>query len=227
MPAILFDLDGTLLDTAADFTRVLNAMRADYGASPLASATVRERVSEGARAMVSLGFGLAEDDPLFEVRRLEFLQRYEHQLAVETVLFPGMEQVLEYIEGSGACWGIVTNKPALYTDKILAALGLATRCGTAVCPDHVTHRKPHPEALYLACKQLRKPVHDAIYIGDHRRDIEAGRRAGMTTVAAAWGYIRADDPPQSWGADHIVASAVELLPLLERLQRGRHAEPAV
>jgi len=220
MPAILFDLDGTLLDTAADFTRVLNEMRAAYGDPPLPFEAVRERVSDGARAMVSLGFLVGEDDPLFETRRQEFLRRYEQQLAVDTALFPGMEEVLAFIEASGTPWGIVTNKPALYTDKILLALGLAARCGAAICPDHVTHRKPHPEALYLACKQLRQPVYDAIYVGDHRRDIEAGRRAGMTTVAAAWGYSHADDPPQAWGADHVVANAAGLLPLFERLRRG-------
>jgi phosphoglycolate phosphatase len=219
LKAVLFDLDGTLLDTAIDFTTVLNAMLTERQLAPQSYDEVRKRVSDGARAVVSLGFQkLQEDDAEFQELLKEFLDRYLAQLAVSTTLFPGMNEVLDHIETRGLKWGIVTNKPARFTMPLLAAMGLDQRCATAICPDHVTDRKPHPEPIYLACKEIAcLPAH-AIYIGDHRRDIDAGRNASMRTVACAYGYVSAGDSAASWNADYIVDQALDLIPLINQLQ---------
>ncbi len=218
LKAVLFDLDGTLLDTAADFTTVLNAMLAEHQLAPQSYDEVRKRVSDGARAVVSLGFQQQEGDAGFQKLINDFLDRYLAQLAVSTTLFPGMNEVLDHIETRGLKWGIVTNKPARFTEPLLMAMGLDQRCATAICPDHVTNRKPHPEPIYLACKEIAcLPAH-TIYVGDHRRDIEAGRNASMRTVACAYGYVSAGDSAESWDADYIIAQARDLIPLINQLQ---------
>jgi len=217
LKAVLFDLDGTLLDTAVDFTAVLNAMLSERELAPQSYDEVRKRVSDGARAVVSLGFQQQEGDVGFQTLLDEFLDRYLAQLAVSTTLFPGMSEVLTHIEAHGMKWGIVTNKPARFTEPLLIAMGLAQRCATAICPDHVTNRKPHPEPIYLACKEIDcLPAH-TIYVGDHRRDIDAGRNASMRTVACAYGYISAGDSAESWGADYLVSQALDLIPLINQL----------
>ncbi|MDF1692942.1 MAG: HAD-IA family hydrolase [Zhongshania sp.] len=217
LKAVLFDLDGTLLDTAVDFTAVLNAMLIERDLAPQNYADVRKRVSDGARAVVSLGFQQQEGDVGFQTLLDEFLDRYLAQLAVSTTLFPGMSEVLAHIEALGMKWGIVTNKPARFTEPLLIAMGLEQRCATAICPDHVTNRKPHPEPIYLACKEIDcLPAH-TIYVGDHRRDIDAGRNASMRTVACAYGYISAGDSAESWGADYLVSQTLDLIPLINQL----------
>lgn len=215
--ALLFDLDGTLLDTAPDFEAVLNAMRADRNLPPLPAARVRETVSDGARALVTLGFGLAEDDAGFEVLRQELLARYADHLAVHTRLFPGMDGVLDALDARGLHWGIVTNKPSLYAAPLVDALGLASRCRALICPDHVRQRKPDPEGLLLACRQIGIEPTRALYAGDHRRDIEAGRNAGMRTIACAYGYVHQDEPATQWAADWTVQEAREILSVLGEL----------
>jgi 2-phosphoglycolate phosphatase len=217
LKAVLFDLDGTLLDTAVDFTAVLNAMLSERELAPQSYDKVRKRVSDGARAVVSLGFQQQEGDAGFQALLDEFLDRYLAQLAVSTTLFPGMSEVLTHIESLGMKWGIVTNKPARFTEPLLAAMGLDQRCATAICPDHVTNRKPHPEPIYLACKEIDcLPAH-TIYVGDHRRDLDAGRNASMRTVACAYGYVSAGDSAESWAADYLVAQALDLIPLINQL----------
>ncbi|MFT4917712.1 MAG: 2-phosphoglycolate phosphatase [Zhongshania aliphaticivorans] len=217
LKAVLFDLDGTLLDTAVDFTAVLNAMLSERELAPQRYDEVRKRVSDGARAVVSLGFQQQEGEAGFQALLDEFLDRYLAQLAVSTTLFPGMSEVLTHIESLGMKWGIVTNKPARFTEPLLAAMGLGQRCATAICPDHVTNRKPHPEPIYLACKEINcLPAH-TIYVGDHRRDIDAGRNASMRTVACAYGYVSAGDSAESWAADYLVAQALDLIPLINQL----------
>lgn len=213
--ALLLDLDGTLLDTAPDFAEILNAMRSDRGLERLPAARVRETVSDGARALITLGFEATEDDPGFAALHRELLERYADHLAVYTTLFPGMDTVLEALEARGLRWGVVTNKPSQYAAPLLSALGLAQRCSALVCPDHLARRKPDPEGLLLACRQLGLEPSQAIYAGDHRRDIEAGRAAGMRTVACGYGYVHRDDAPETWGADWVVQEAQELLQLLE------------
>lgn len=207
--AALFDLDGTLIDTAPDFAFVLNTMRSARGLPELPYEVIRRTVSNGARAVVVLGFGA--DHPELEALREEFLSLYDQNLANTSRLFEGLDPLLLTLEARGIPWGIVTNKPSRYTDPLLAALGLSRRCAVAICPDHVSKTKPDPEPMFQACDALGiQPGPDVVYVGDHRRDIEAGRHAGMTTVAALWGYIDHDEQPEDWQADHMASSTEDL-----------------
>lgn len=214
LDAVLFDLDGTLIDTAPDFAVVVNRLLAAYNKPGLAFAPIRATVSQGARALVTLAFGLQADEPGFEPLRQQLLDLYADHLAVESGLFGGMDSLLNTLEARNIPWGIVTNKPRIYAEPILEALALAKRCQSLVCPDDVSQTKPHPEPLLLACNQLDCQPANSVYIGDHRRDIEAGRNAAMTTIAAAYGYIEDSDPAHSWGADYLVHSAAEIQDLL-------------
>ncbi|MFI2810742.1 MULTISPECIES: HAD-IA family hydrolase [Microbulbifer] len=215
MKAVLFDLDGTLFDTAPDFIVVLNQLRQQEKMPPLPADQIRAVVSNGAGAMVSLGFGRDASDPAFEVLRQRFLDLYLTHLAVETVLFPGIEELLGQLAANDIAWGVVTNKPATYTVPLMEAFSHLPEPGAVVCPDHVTNRKPHPEPILLACSQIGCEPTEAIYVGDHVRDIEAGRAAGMPTIACSYGYIDAGDSAANWNADHLVESAGDIWPLLK------------
>lgn len=217
LQAVLFDLDGTLLDTAPDFAVVLNQVRANRGLLPLAYEPIRNTVSNGARALVTLGFQLEEQDEGFAELRQELLDLYSAHLAVETTPFPGIRELLGWLESRQLPWGVVTNKPRLYAEPILASLGLAERCAVLVCPDDVSRTKPDPEPLLLACQQIQCDAAQAIYLGDHRRDIEAGFNAGMKTLAVNYGYIDPADPAQSWNADFYVDHANEIPAVLQAL----------
>lgn len=216
MKAVFFDLDGTLLDTAPDFALVVNQLRERHDYDHLPYAAIRSTVSHGARALIELAFSLREGEPVFEQRRQELLDLYLNNLGERTVLFPGLDNLLDWLERNDIPWGIVTNKPRAYTDPILSAFGFTTRCRSVVCPDEVSQPKPHPEPLFLAAKQASCDPQQAVYIGDHRRDIEAGRAAGMKTIAAGYGYIDHNDPSESWSADFHVSEPEQLLPLLEQ-----------
>lgn len=212
---VLFDLDGTLLDTAPDFISCLNAQRQQQGLEALAPSVIRQSVSSGARAMVKLGFDLEPGDPNYDLTHAEFLERYAAHLAVDTCLFPGMDAVLEWLEENDIPWGVVTNKPSRFTLPLLEGINLAHRCGVTVCPDDVSQRKPHPESLFLAAERLGVDISRGIYVGDHLRDIQAGREAGMVTVAARYGYIEAADELAQWQADYVIDDAWGLLHLLK------------
>lgn len=212
--AVLFDLDGTLIDTAPDFIRCLNILRQEHGLNALPAEEIRRSVSNGARAMVRVGFGLEPDHMDYTARHTEFLDLYEAGVAVETTLFDGMEQILQALESQNIPWGIVTNKPLRFADPLVKALGLSERCATVVCPDHVAQRKPHPEALFLACDQISVNPSHAIYVGDHERDIEAGRNAGMKTIAVRYGYIEQPETVDLWQADIIADTVDDLAKLL-------------
>ncbi len=214
LKAVLFDLDGTLIDTADEFIVVVQALRAEHGMDAMDPARIRRSVSNGARALVALGLGISEHQPEFETKRLRLLELYSEVLGSVAKPYPGIPPLLAELEARGIGWGIATNKPRAYAAPLMDALGLEPPCGSLVCPDDVKERKPHPESLYLNCRQLDCAPHEAIYIGDHRRDIEAGRRAGMATVAAAYGYIEPDDDPHSWGADALVDCSSQLSDLL-------------
>ena len=212
--AVLFDLDGTLIDTAPDFIRIVRLMSAGQGREPPADEHIRQQVSEGARAMVRLLHPDADDQTILQHRET-FLTHYAEQIAVDTTLFAGMDALLQQLEQQAVPWGIVTNKPRHLAVALLAALGLTARCSVLVCPDDVQHTKPDPEPMYLAADQLGLPAGQMGYIGDHPRDIEAGRRAGMTTVIAEYGYL----PPgatnlDSWQADIRVCNVAALYPVL-------------
>ena len=213
--AVLFDLDGTLLDTAPDFIRCLNQLRQHHGLAPLPPEHIRRSVSNGARAMIRVGFGLEPDHPDYLEKHTAFLDLYETGVAVETRLFEGLDTLLQALEQRHIPWGIVTNKPVRFAAPLVEALGLDQRCSVLVCPDHVSQRKPHPEALILACRQLGAPPAQAVYVGDHERDIEAGRNAGMTTIAVRYGYIEAPETVDLWQADLVVDTVSDLANLLQ------------
>jgi phosphoglycolate phosphatase len=213
--AVLFDLDGTLIDTAPDFIRCLNQLRLQHGLAPLPAEQIRRSVSNGARAMIRVGFGLDPEHPDYLEKHTAFLDLYEAGVAEETRLFEGMEELLHALEHRGIPWGIVTNKPARFAVPLIEALGLSSRCATLVCPDHVTHRKPHPESLILACRQIGTEPGTGLYVGDHERDIEAGRNAGMRTVAVRYGYIEEPERVDLWHADLIADTVKDLAKLLQ------------
>jgi len=222
--AVLFDLDGTLIDTAREFSAVLNRMRQQRELPPLAFDEVRATVSDGARALVQLAFGVAEGEPGFDALRQELLDLYEEHLSRESALFPGMDQVLAWLDREELPWGIVTNKPERYADPLVRALGLDGRCRVLICPDHVRQRKPDPEGLLMACGRIGGEPARTVYVGDHLRDIEAGRRAGMYTVACGYGYVHADTDCNDWQADLVIASAGELIDWLRpRVAAARSA----
>lgn len=202
---VLFDLDGTLIDTAADFADILQQMTEQAELPSIEFAAIHQTVSNGARALVELAFGINQEHPDFEPRLNTLLDLYAQRiLQTEATLYPGMDALLGQMEQSGIPWGVVTNKPERFSRPLLASLNLLNRCSTLVCPDHVTYSKPHPEPLLLACQQLGIAPHNAIYVGDHPRDIDAGRAAGMYTIAVRYGYLPASPPVEQWQADLIV-----------------------
>jgi 2-phosphoglycolate phosphatase len=210
LKAVIFDLDGTLIDTADEFVVVVQALRAEHGRGPMDEDQIRATVSNGARALVSLALELEENDPEFEAQRLRLLEIYSGVLGSSAKLYPGLADLLKQLKTLGISWGISTNKPRAYTAPLLERLAIQPAPGSVVCPDDVSQRKPHPESLYLNCKHLDCAPHEAIYVGDHLRDIQAGRGAGMYTVAAAYGYIEAHDDPASWNADDLVTCSTQL-----------------
>jgi phosphoglycolate phosphatase len=220
LDAVLFDMDGTLLDTAPDFIAVCQAMRGERGLPPITDQQVRDVVSGGARAMVSATFGLQPDAPEFEALRLEFLERYQQGCAVHTRLYDGMEALLRDIEKAGLVWGVVTNKPVRFAEPIMQQLKLAERSRVLICPDHVTRSKPDPEPLVLACKTLGVDPSRVLFVGDDLRDIESGRDAGTKTAAVRYGYIHPEDNPNNWGADVVVSHPEELREVLDRALCG-------
>lgn len=212
--AVLFDLDGTLVDTADEFVPVVQTLRAEHGKEPMDPQRIRENVSNGARALVSLGLDLTEDAPEFESQRLRLLELYSEVLGTLAAPYPGINALLQRLDEAGIAWGISTNKPKPYTQPLLERLNIQPAPGSVVCPEDVVDRKPHPESLYRNCRDLGCAPHEAIYIGDHLRDIEAGRRAGMFTIAATYGYIEPGDDPALWGADAYASASTELMSLV-------------
>lgn len=215
---VLFDLDGTLVDTAPDFSAVLRTMTEELGLAPVLEERVLQTVSNGARALVQMAFGLAPEHTDFQHRLDRLLTLYAAQIPqTRSRLYPGMETLLRYLEGNGIAWGVVTNKAVKFSAPLLKALQLDTRCAALICPDHVTRTKPDPEPLLLACARIGCEPASAIYVGDHARDITAGRAAGMYTIAAAYGYIAQEDTAAAWGADMIIADADSLTHWLRHL----------
>lgn len=208
---VLFDLDGTLADTAPDLAFALNAVRQEQGHPLLPFETIRPVVSHGGTALIRLGFNIEPGTAAFETLRLRLLDIYREHLAQHTQLFPGMAELLGAIEQRGMNWGIVTNKPAWLTDPLLEQLGLYTRAACVVSGDTVAERKPHPAPMLHACQLAGSEAQQCLYLGDAARDIEAGKRAGMKTLVALFGYIGEDEQPANWGADGMIAHPAELL----------------
>jgi phosphoglycolate phosphatase len=209
--AVLFDLDGTLADTAPDLAHALNALLEGQGRAPLPYEHIRSHVSQGGAALVRLGFGADLDGERFEALRARFLEHYQSRLCVNTRLFPGMAQVLESIERQGLAWGVVTNKPAWLTEPLMTALDLTRRAGCIVGGDTTEQKKPHPRPLLHASQCLGIAPTQCLYVGDDPRDVQAGKAAGMSTLVARYGYIHAGTDPAQWGADGLIDSAPDLL----------------
>lgn len=208
---VLFDLDGTLADTAPDLAHALNCLLREQERAPLPYETIRPVVSNGATALVRLGFGIDPDQPVFSALRDRLLSLYQQHLTQETRLFQGMADLLDAIEQHGMNWGVVTNKPAFLTQPLMTALGLAERAACIVSGDTTANRKPHPAPLLHACQLAGSEAAQCLYVGDAERDIRAGRAAGMTTLVALFGYIGPQDRPETWGATGLVADPIDII----------------
>ncbi|MGG1944250.1 HAD-IA family hydrolase [Trinickia sp. NRRL B-1857] len=215
--AALFDLDGTLADTAPDLVAAVNKMRRDRGLELVPVERLRPLASAGARGLIGGAFGIGPEHREFAPMREEFLANYEADLCIETTLFPGIAQLLEALDARGIRWGIVTNKVGRLTVPLVEQLGLLARAGCVVSGDTTPHSKPHPAPLLHAAEALALLPAQIVYIGDDLRDIQAGFAAGMATVAAAYGYCGDDLPPAMWHAQHIVDSPEQLANLLGML----------
>lgn len=212
--AVLFDLDGTLADTGPDLAHALNCVLLEAGHAPLPYDRIRPVVSHGGSALLRLGFGEHLPEEEFASRLQHFLSIYQQNIALHTRLFSGMEEVLQTIEGRGLKWGVVTNKPAWLTEPLLSELRLLQRSAATVSGDTLEQKKPHPAPLLHACSQIGCEPDRCIYVGDARRDIEAGRNAGMHTLVALFGYLGDEDHPENWMADASIAKPEELLAFL-------------
>lgn len=212
--AILFDLDGTLADTAPDLCNALNAMRAARSLAPVPLEKTRPVTSSGARGLLGAGFGITPEHAGYIALRDEFLERYETDICRDTRLFPGMAELLATLESRGTPWGVVTNKAERFTHPLLRALDLHHRAACIVGGDTTPHAKPHPAPLLAASERLGLPPQACLYVGDDERDIVAGRAAGMRVAAAGYGYLGHGKPPQEWGADYHVDAPLAILDLL-------------
>ncbi len=207
--AVLFDLDGTFADTAPDLGRTINLMRAARGLAPVALADTRRVTSLGARGLLGVGFGIGPEHADYAAMREEFLRLYENNLCQDTVLFPGIAALVDALEARRIVWGIVTNKAERYAKPLLQQLGYGTRAACIIGGDTTGHLKPHPAPLLAAARAIGIAAQDCIYVGDDQRDIEAGRAAGMRTVAVRFGYLNGSNP-ETWGADSLVSSPAEI-----------------
>jgi phosphoglycolate phosphatase len=211
--AVLFDLDGTLADTAPDLAAAVNKMRTDRGMDETPYELLRPMASAGARGLIGVAFDITPTDEGYDAMRTEFLDNYAARIAAHTQLFDGMQELLSALETRGICWGIVTNKPERYTDALVPLIGLG-HAACVISGDTTPHAKPHPEPLLEAARRIRLDAQSCWYVGDDLRDIQAGKAAGMPTVAAAWGYCGHTEP-QHWEADVIAATPVSLIALLD------------
>ncbi len=209
--AVLFDLDGTLADTAPDLAAALNRVRADRGLASLPLGMLRPYASHGARGLLAAGMGVGPDQATYEALRVAFLDHYAAALCVESTLFAEVAALLDTLDARALRWGIVTNKAQRFTAPLLVALGLAARAGAVVCGDTTPHAKPHPAPLLHAASRLGVAPERCVYVGDAERDIIAGSAAGMATIVARYGYLEPQDEPADWPADGIIDSPAALL----------------
>jgi 2-phosphoglycolate phosphatase len=209
--AVLFDLDGTLADTAPDLGGALNQLMLEQGHKPLSMERLRPHVSSGARGMIGAGLGITPADPAYLALQLRFLAIYEAALCVGTRLFEGMNDHLDELEAKGIPWGIVTNKAQRFAIPLMEGLGLRHRCLCIVCGDSAQRSKPHAHPMHLASAVIGINAASCIYVGDDERDVIAGQAAGMKTIVAGWGYLGDGNPPATWGADAIAGSPQDIL----------------
>ena len=208
--AVLFDLDGTLVDTAPDMAHSLNLLLEEQGEKTLDHDFIRPHVSNGSVALVKLGFGDELEIARLEELKKRYLEIYQQNIHINSRLFPGMEKLLNEIEETGKKWGVVTNKPSWLTEPLLISMGLAERTACMVSGDTTEQRKPHPEPMFHACELIGVPASECIYIGDAQRDIEAGKNANMKTIIATYGYIGDWEDMNAWGADALIDQPAEI-----------------
>jgi N-acetyl-D-muramate 6-phosphate phosphatase len=209
--AVLFDLDGTLVDTAPDLGAALNVMLEKRGLATIDAREYRPQSSHGAQGLLRLGFQIEREHPDFSSLRAEFLAHYAANLTRNSPLFPGMAAVLDGLEARAIKWGVVTNKPTQYTDPLLSHLGLSQRAAFVVSGDTCAFPKPHPVSLLHACDIAKVAVENCLYVGDAERDVQAANAAGMPALVALYGYLSETDRPQEWGALGFIGQPVELL----------------
>ena len=210
--AVLFDLDGTLADTAPDLGGALNRLREQHALAPLPIDAVRPYASSGARGLLRIGFDLKPGDAPYEGMKLAFLAHYDAAICVETRLFPGIAELLAQLEARNIAWGIVTNKATRFTERLVRLLGLAQRAGCVVCGDTTPHIKPHPAPLLAAAERLALAPQRCGYVGDDLRDIQAAQAAGMGSIAVEYGYTGTENGgPRSWNADAVIARPIDLI----------------
>ncbi len=212
--AVLFDLDGTLADTAPDLARALNRVRAADGLAAMPLASTRSYTSSGARGLLKVGFGLEPGDARYEALKSQFLDFYAAEICVDTRLFEGMAELLNQLEQDGLLWGVVTNKAERFTLSLLQGLGLDARAACIVGGDTTARLKPHPDPLLHAAAALRLPALACLYVGDDLRDVQAARAAGMRVLAARYGYLGDGGAIESWQADAIIEHPSEVLDYL-------------
>jgi N-acetyl-D-muramate 6-phosphate phosphatase len=211
---VLFDLDGTLIDTAPDMANALNILLQEEEKKALPFDVIRPVVSNGSIALVTLGFGEQIEENYLRYLKERYLEIYQENLCVDSVLFNGMENLLNEIESKNMNWGVVTNKPGWLTDPLMEEIGLSKRAACIVSGDTTTHRKPHPEPMYYACLKANSKPQQCLYIGDAQRDIEAGNNAGMKTIVASYGYIGDWENSADWGADITIDRPEEIIEYL-------------
>jgi phosphoglycolate phosphatase len=212
--AVLFDLDGTFADTAPDLAYAINQMRARRGLDPVAGEKTRPVTSSGARGLLGAGFGITPQHPDFPAMREEFLDLYETHLCRETRLFDGMAALVDALEKRGLIWGIVTNKAERFALPLMRQLGYGARAACVIGGDTTGRLKPHPDSLHAACKVIACAPAQCVYVGDDERDIQAGRAAGMRTLAVRYGYLNGSDPA-AWGADAVIDTPAKVLEFLD------------
>lgn len=209
--AILFDLDGTLADTAPDLAGALNRLLNEMGRDSVPAEVTRPHTSSGARGLLQAGLGIGPDHPDYEQLKSRFLDLYARHICVDSKLFPGMPELLSSLEGAGLAWGIVTNKAARFTEPLLKAMSLYDRAACVVSGDTTPHPKPHPAPLLHACTLLGLQPAECLYVGDDLRDIQSARAAGMPVLAAAFGYLGESGDPHAWDADAVISQPSDLL----------------
>ena len=212
--AVLFDLDGTLIDSAPDLGAAADKMRTDRGLPSLDYALYRPMAGSGARGMLEIAFGMGPEHPDYENFKEEFLSNYEKAMTVHSVIFDGVQDLLVHLQELGLRWGVVTNKSQRFTLPLTAQIPLFASAQAIVSGDTTPHAKPHPEPLFEAARRMQLSPEHCWYVGDDERDIVAGKTAGMTTVAAHYGYLGSQAKVLSWGADHIIHSPLALAALL-------------
>ena len=221
--AVLFDLDGTLIDSAPDLGAAVDRMRTDRGLPSLALSHYRHMAGAGARGMLGLAFGMQPDHPDFPAMREEFFVNYERCMTERTFAFDGVAELIDQLQQRGLPWGVVTNKAERFSLPLTRAMPLFATAGTVVCGDTTPHAKPHPEPLFEAARRMGVAPEHCLYVGDDERDIVAGRAAGMGTVAATYGYLGQKSETAQWGAHASIDAPLALISLLPTLQSPKVA----